>query len=84
MPHGKSYISWLQARIAELRRERRRGQWRRYSASVKGRARQDRYENTVNGSCKRFKRATRYHSARATDALAYFSVLLASSPTEVA
>ena len=72
-----TYMEWLQARIAELRLERRRGQWRRYGASAKGRARQDRYENTVNGSYKRLRRQLRYHSASATDALAYFSALLA-------
>jgi hypothetical protein len=40
------YFVWLTEKIARLRRERRRAQWRRYSATVKGEARRIRYEVT--------------------------------------
>ena len=72
----RRYADWLQARIAQMRLERRRGQWRRYSASAKGRARQDRYENTVQGSTKRTKRQCSYHIGASTERLAYLTALL--------
>jgi hypothetical protein len=40
------YFVWLTEKIARLRRERRRVQWRRYSATAKGRSRRIRYEAT--------------------------------------
>src|SRR5262249_28039980 len=40
------YFIWLTDKIARLRREHRRAQWRHYSASAKGRQRRIRYEAT--------------------------------------
>lgn len=52
-----SYPEWLHAQIAELQRQRRRAQWRRYAASDKGRERTGRYIASDKG------RATREHWA---------------------
>jgi len=44
--------------------DRRRAQWRRYSASTKGRARQARYDSTALGIFSREKRRLRESAAR--------------------
>jgi hypothetical protein len=43
----RPYPQWLTGTISAVRRERRRAQWRRYSASEPGRARNARYEATL-------------------------------------
>lgn len=44
------YPDWLLSQVAELRRERRRSQWRRYNATDKGRARDARYSRSDLGA----------------------------------
>jgi hypothetical protein len=58
------YPEWLAATINELRRERRRAQWRRYGQSVKGLARYRKYDSTPRGDERTFARYRRTLRAR--------------------
>jgi hypothetical protein len=63
--HNAPYPVWLAETISELRRERRRAQWRRYGQSVKGLARYRKYDSTPRGDERTFARYRRNLRARA-------------------
>jgi len=73
-----TYPEWLLEQITAIRIERRRAQWRRYSASEKGKERQGRYDNTIAGQMSKVTRDLRWRSGGRLAQLAQYESLLAS------
>ena len=68
-----SYFTWLLTRLAELRRDRRRAQYAKYTRSPKGRTRDARYKNTIGGRVAQMKSGLRCRIAAGTQQLAEMS-----------
>ena len=65
-----SYFTWLLTRLTELRRDRRRAQYAKYTRTPKGRTRDARYKNTIGGQVAQRKSGLRCRAGRHEEMLA--------------